>query len=859
MVGEVQGTDLLGQARDTGMRAAGLEDLGELGAEEVLARDHARNRAGEFLRDLGERTADAIEDVLAIREKTAAAVEQHQTPRKLASELRAATQDVRRDWDRVAVTELQAAHNAGRAAAIHAQHRGTDPEVYKRPAAGACRWCLRLHIGPDGHPRIFRLSTLEQNGDNVGRRRSDWLPVVGPIHPNCHPAGTLIETAEGQIPIEILRPGMAVVSHKGVLRHVTHAWHDSSSSELITITTADGRSVTATPNHPFLLSSGAWARAESIQLGDDLVCVDVDSRSILNHLHSDQRPPETAKKRLLVRILGLFSRAGVPIPAIDLDGQLYVWEGNVEIDGLERVGDQTDNAARAKSFVEHAFVGRIELSGTRLRVGELCFKRLGPTPDSLVCSAHLPLPLSGGHLLPSHEVGLGTCPLDTSRGTDPVDNRASGDSEAERYFVHREQFVEVESQDFLSVEEQPQPNASGGQSLMESENTHRKQPGDFAQCPQWRTIPEFKDTSDVHVGARHSHSAVVTIVRSASQGEVYNLTVEGDHSFVANGIASHNCRCELLVCPPGWGFSAEGRLVPGGEGGIRYEDERALQKAVRDEDALQKAALVGGDLEVGGLQVRVEANAGDVRRWRAPDGTEGQTVLRFAYGEILGTRGVDGEPVDVYVGPDPTAPFAFVVDQLRADGTLDEQKVFLGFRSPNAVEAAYLLHYPQSFWGSVAQVEVGELRRKLTAATDGFVKADESAVARSNAGSGADDRGWRATSTGSVEEVHHPQHPSATSREVLKVDAQRRKLTKRAGGVAPVLRVALPEEYSPRVKPIPETSSEERDRQRTEEVRRNSAQLAVRAADRRKNARPDPNVARVGSVIPSVPVSLTSG
>ena len=34
-------------------------------------------------------------------------------------------------------------------------------------------------------PRIFLLSELEANGTNVGRKRRDWLPTVGAVHPWC--------------------------------------------------------------------------------------------------------------------------------------------------------------------------------------------------------------------------------------------------------------------------------------------------------------------------------------------------------------------------------------------------------------------------------------------------------------------------------------------------------------------------------------------------------------------------------------------------------------------------------------------------------------------------------------------------
>lgn len=102
---------------------------------------------------------------------------------KLKKELGWLQRDWRRDWNRVAITEKTNAMNQGIADTMKEQHG--DTWVYKRPMPDACKQCVRLHIGPDDHPRIFRLSALEANGTNVGKKAADWMPVVGTTHPHC--------------------------------------------------------------------------------------------------------------------------------------------------------------------------------------------------------------------------------------------------------------------------------------------------------------------------------------------------------------------------------------------------------------------------------------------------------------------------------------------------------------------------------------------------------------------------------------------------------------------------------------------------------------------------------------------------
>lgn len=476
------------------------EPVEPLGAEEKLRQAAALERAGDLITGLADRTTDRVADVFDVqdvREAVAGAIERREVPRTLSTALRRASDDLERDWDRVAVTELQAAANEGRVRAIRQKHGEGDPLVFKRPAADACSWCVRLHIGPDGNPRLFRLSSLDQ--DNRGRRKSEWKAVRGPTHPQCS--------------------------------------------------------------------------------------------------------------------------------------------------------------------------------------------------------------------------------------------------------------------------------------------------------------------------------------------------------------------CPLGYAPPGWGFDDDGDLVPGG----RAEPEDDVTKALELEDAHQRAAHVGGVVDFQGLQIRVEANAGDVRRWRCPrTGARGQTTLRYAYGEILGTRGMDGDPIDVYLGPDPRASFVYVVDQLKPDGAIDEQKLFLGFGSPNDAEAAYKAHYPPEFLGALAQLTVEDLRAKLeNIAPDGMLKSD--AAARALGARAVGDRGWGMRWNGHLEagEPH-----KMAQRVPIKLTVQKLEEDKRARRrdriVVPTVRLTGVGASAKIRASVPSPARADAAK-RTEEARHNLERIHELDERRRKNARPDAGQARVGSFLPSVPVDLTSG
>lgn len=126
--------------------------------------------------------------------------------------------------------------------------------------------------------------------------------------------------------------------------------------------------------------------------------------------------------------------------------------------------------------------------------------------------------------------------------------------------------------------------------------------------------------------------------------------------------------------------------------------------------------------EWGGLHPVVEVPAGGERRGVGPDGPWSQTMT-VPYGHLDGTVGADGEPVDVYLGPEPYAPTAWVVEQLRRDGSPDERKVLLGFPDAATAVETYRQHVPEWAWGPVYEVPVAELRAWLNAAGDRAARA----------------------------------------------------------------------------------------------------------------------------------------
>ena len=116
-----------------------------------------------------------------------------------------------------------------------------------------------------------------------------------------------------------------------------------------------------------------------------------------------------------------------------------------------------------------------------------------------------------------------------------------------------------------------------------------------------------------------------------------------------------------------------------------------------------------------GFSITVEYPSGSFRSGVAPDGTAWRKLMVHDYGHFVGIPAADGDSLDCYLGPDEDAEHAYVVNQLKQDGSFDEHKILLGFSSPQQALAGYLAHMPRE-WHSFELPKVftmAELRHWL--------------------------------------------------------------------------------------------------------------------------------------------------
>ena len=106
-----------------------------------------------------------------------------------------------------------------------------------------------------------------------------------------------------------------------------------------------------------------------------------------------------------------------------------------------------------------------------------------------------------------------------------------------------------------------------------------------------------------------------------------------------------------------------------------------------------------GHVKIDGYNITIENPKGSERSGLDKDGKKWSITMNNTYGYILGTEGVDGDHIDVFLSDNPSEGNVYVVDQVNADGSFDEHKVMYGFPDIESARKAYLSNYEEGWQG----------------------------------------------------------------------------------------------------------------------------------------------------------------
>ena len=265
-------------------------------------------------------------------------------------------------------TNVLGAYNAGRAEQMR------QPEVLARRPV----WEIRATV--DGHSRETH---KDANGVMLLATDKFWQRAYPPFGFNCFVPGTLVE-------------GQFVGASKALY-----------AGKLVELTTAEGRRLTVTANHPVLTARGMRA-AHTLREGDDLVCYRAKPRVGLLRARGqryEHEGPATAEQ-----VFGALAHSGLGhliAARDDFHGEAQRFRGEVEVVGTYRqllLHAQAAGAEHAREYgLEAANPAHLTARSRReLLLGAHAASGRG------VSSGDLSAPLLSRHASPLHQLSYGS-------------------------------------------------------------------------------------------------------------------------------------------------------------------------------------------------------------------------------------------------------------------------------------------------------------------------------------------------------------------------------------------------------------------------------------------------------------------
>lgn len=340
----------------------------------------------------------------------------------------------------------------------------------------------------------------------------------------CFVAGTMIATEHGQVPIERIRPGMRVWTRAG-LREVTHAGMTSGAATVGDVALSSGAVLRGTADHPVFNADGVKARMDALRYGDRLI-----------PWHTEQSPRNQS------------SITGTPTPG-----------GPTHPTG--RTGFTTGAAADAATSTGTSTGTTTGQSRRAWWSTTRTTTRSTTTPRTLplyTCPSTLRTIRSNGSRIVSTVLWLWNTWRGSARslwrGTVPRKAGNGTVSTASRHTLSGN----LNGSPASSVG--PNTNPCTGASVSGSARTSASQRGvvraawTMLTATVRRVVSRSGSTSTVSNGA-----APVYVVSSfdplPGKQPVYNLTVDGEHEYYANGVLVSNCDAVRYACAEILGLS----------------------------------------------------------------------------------------------------------------------------------------------------------------------------------------------------------------------------------------------------------------------------------------------------------------
>ena len=420
-----------------------------------------------------------------------------------------------------------------------------------------------------GLTRALRVARTEQLRAYREATRATWQANPGIIKgyrrlaakdgQTCFLAGTLVTTIAGDRAIEGIRRGEWVLTHTGLWRMVSEVMQRPYVGEFTAITLSSGESLEATSEHPVLLERQGelnWYPISCSTPGDRIIHhskgfpqdVDHDFRDGTVERRIGQADHKVAVGNQAQRFAAISVRPSVPIDPVDFQGHIEI--GEIEIDRIpiNPCLLLIPNPQGRKALPRRTLgLGFSLVTAIADRAAEFLVAHCRDYAKALAAVlADIHHWRSSAFLRAIMPIGLGASgELLTATVTDHANRLRSPASEAAVDIACADRTLDLE---LLAAGDACLNEAGCG--MLQIPATSGAETPTPSKRARWRTPVRFA------LGARDENRHTISIscvTKRHHQATVYNLEVEADHTYFANGILVHNC----MAC-----IALDGKLYP---------------------------------------------------------------------------------------------------------------------------------------------------------------------------------------------------------------------------------------------------------------------------------------------------------
>lgn len=329
------------------------------------------------------------------------------------------------------------------------------------------------------------------------------MPEILDRHNHCLVAGTMVSTSKGQIPIEDVVVGDMVWTRNG-LRKVKWSGVSGTSRKVMTIKTASGMSLTGTPDHN-IFADGLWKSIDDLRYGSILVSGEIKCGKHSNTVGSfiiDTQNPDGEQigtitlRRLLKKCLGkdfCTGKSGLMPKARYHKGTTYTTLMGTQVITIY----PTSSASQSVNIHVNTWMTIKGLS-----------RLIGLIQSGILHRHGIRLKKAGNGIANMLKKFLGRL----CRGFQPVTDVAI----PMKASAHA---------DFVAM---PASRHGEESTVWTISTSNAKDVGRYSDLTGTQSLFIAQDR-------------VLSVDNSGIADKVYDLTVDGEHEFFANGILVHNC------------------------------------------------------------------------------------------------------------------------------------------------------------------------------------------------------------------------------------------------------------------------------------------------------------------------------